>query len=195
MSRSRRKKKHHEHRVTKWDAEQYNQGVETDPLGSSPFAPPGQHAAGPSSANRRGVKDSDASAVPSTDPEPELGPLVRVFSLEEPPRYLHSISEWLARDAIGRCEATLLRTSARVRGIQYVAKTQPDPVTPEKPCALRTDSIGDVHSHDTETNPQGVYCFYPFPPSGRALDRFIRDVFREVLDSCKESRSAGKIAL
>ncbi len=204
MSRSRRKKKH---RPTKWDAEEnqrvtvsgrhsYNQGVDTQgPPPFGPMGPPGQLPAGPPAFASRGeIKDGHDSLVHSPGSELELQSQVRVFSLDNPPRGLHLISEWLARDAIARGEATLLRTSARVRGIQYVAKTQPDPVTPEKPCVLRTNSIGDVHSHDTELNPAGVYTFYPFPPGGPRLDRFILDVFRTVLNSCKE-KAAGKIAL
>lgn len=190
MSRSRRNKKR---RVTSEWRESYNQGVTN--LGSSDSTPSelGPRKAAPS-AEGRGAKDFDPPAVPSPDPEPELCSEVRVFSLDESPQYLHSISEWLARDAITRGEATLLRTSARVRGIQYVRKSEPDPVTPEKPCPLRTDSIGDPHSHDTPLNPRGVWTFDPYPTAGRdtgKLDRFIRRVFSSAIDSCLEKTKAA----
>ncbi len=112
-----------------------------------------------------------------------------MFSLDSPPRYLHSISEWLARDAISLGTASVMRTGTRVRGIQYVAKAAPDPVTPEKACSLRTGGVGDSHDHDTALNPAKVWTIDPFPQEDRHPERlewFIRHVFTSVLDSCKE---------
>ncbi len=110
---------------------------------------------------------------------------MRVFSLDTPPRYLHSISEWLARDALSRGEASFLRTDKRVRGIQYVRKSAPDPVTPEKPGSLRTKSVGDAYDHDSPTNVQGFWDYYPFPRT-KSERQFVRRVFGAVLNSCVE---------
>ena len=179
MSRSRRKKKHRkERRVTEFDRHGYNFNAPIDPPGSPPCQQSGRLPAGPPLvAGYCDSKDSNSPAVPSPDSALEL----------------HSISEWLARDAIARGEATLLRTSARVRGIQYVRKAEPDPVTPEKPCPFRTASIGAPTHADSIDNPEGCYTFVepgkrPARPSTyRAVPKWItREMFMRPVVECLE---------
>ncbi len=69
-----------------------------------------------------GAKDSHGPAVLPIDSAPQLYPAdVRVF-VGDPPLYIRSIPEWQARDHIRRGEATVLRTSAKLRGIRVSPK-------------------------------------------------------------------------
>ncbi len=188
MSRSRRKKKHKRGvRVSRASA--YNPDEQPESIDSPQSFPQGRALASSSADGSSGVKEPWQPSPNTPNSEPELCSQVRVYSLHKPPRYLHLISEWLARDAIERGEATLIRESNRIRGIQYVTKTAPDPVAPEKAGSLRSGGVGDSHDHDTPLNPAKVWTIDPFPQEGRhpeRLERFIRRTFTAVLDSCIE---------